>query len=106
MSVLMLWLSESVEAKEMAGGIARAEVKETKVLTKMELLLSQLGNAQETDRSLLRECDGKVSRLLENLEEAKRVAVERERIVANLVSETARLQSALEALEAEKKELV
>lgn len=106
MSVLMLWLAESVEAKEMAGSIARAELKETEVvINEKELLLSELRNAQETDQALLRDSEEKVSRLLENLEEAKGVASERETAVADLASETARLQLALEALETEKKEL-
>lgn len=102
MSVLVRWLAESVEAKEMAGSTARAELKETEiVMNEKELLLSQLRNAQETDQSLLRESEGKVRQLLENLEEAKRVAAEREAAVADLRSEMARLHSALEELKEE-----
>ncbi|KAG0556184.1 hypothetical protein KC19_11G032900 [Ceratodon purpureus] len=106
MSVLMLWLAESVEAKEMAGSIARAELKGMEVVNnEKELRLSQLRNAQETDQALLRESEEKVSQLLEDLEDVKGVAAEREKAVADLASESARLQLALEALETERKDL-
>jgi len=107
MSVVMVWLSESVEAKEVVGSSARAELRETEVVIKeKERLLSELRNAQEVDQSLLRESEGKVRQLSEHLEETKRRAGEREAAVADLGSELARLQSALDALETERKQLV
>lgn len=107
MSILMLWLSESMEAKEIAGSSARAELKETEVvMNEKERLLSELRSAQEADQCLVRESEEKVRQLSEDLEESKRTGAEREAAVADLGSEVARLQLALEGLESERKQLV
>ena len=106
MSVVMVWLAESVEAKEVAGSMAVAELNRTEaVVREKEVLLSQLRNAQESDQCSLRESEEKVRQLLESVEDAKRVAAEREAAVADVGSEMARLQLAVEAAEAEKRQL-
>jgi len=107
MSAVMVWLSRSVEAKEIAGSTARAELREAElVITEKERLLSGLRDAQVSDQSSLRESEEELRQVSEHLEAAKRMAGEKEEALADLGSEVARLQSALEALETERKQLV
>uniref|UniRef100_A0A7I4DZD3 Kinesin motor domain-containing protein n=1 Tax=Physcomitrium patens TaxID=3218 RepID=A0A7I4DZD3_PHYPA len=107
MSVLILWLVKSMEAKDLSGRIARTELKEMELVIKdKEMLLLQLRQAQELDQSLLRESEGKVAQLSNTLEQSEKLVDVRDKTVSSLEGEMSRLQSALEAVASEKEQLM